>query len=188
MMRPMMTFLTVPRLVGLSLILDIILIDQFVKWWIMEDVLTPTGRDPLGLWAWVLSAPAPMTAEPVTVTSFFNLVMVWNHGISFGMFQSGTPWPLIVMALVISSGFVVWMMRSSAWTQIVPLALVVGGALGNVIDRFRFGAVADFFDLHVMGWHYPAFNIADSAITIGIALLLIDGVFWEPKRQKVTHV
>jgi signal peptidase II len=62
--------------------------------------------------------------------------------------------------------------------------MVIGGAVGNVIDRFRFGAVADFFDFHVAGWHYPAFNIADCGITVGIALLVIDGVFLEPKRSK----
>lgn len=177
-----------PRLVGFALILDIILIDQITKWMAMEVFLVPHGRAPLSLFEWLINAPAQGTADPLPVTSFFNLVMVWNHGISFGMFASGTPWFLIIAALAISAGFGVWLTRVFNWPQAIALGLVIGGAAGNVIDRFRFGAVADFLDFHAYGWHYPAFNVADSAITIGIALLVIDGLFWEPKRKKVEHV
>lgn len=175
------------RLIGFNLILDVILLDQITKWLAMEVWLTPTGRPRLALIDWVMNVPAPMSAEPVTVTSFFNLAMVWNHGISFGLFQTDMPVVLIGTSLVIAAIFTVWLSRVSNWPQAIALALVVGGALGNVIDRFRFSAVADFLDFHYRGWHYPAFNMADAAISCGIALLLIDGVFWEPKRQKVNH-
>jgi signal peptidase II len=176
-----------PRLIGLNLILDIILFDQITKWLAMEVWLKPEGRAPVSLIDWIIYAPAPMSAEPVTVTSFFNIVMVWNRGISFGLFQTHMPLILVGTSLLISAVFGVWLARVRHWPPAIALSLVIGGALGNVIDRVRFGAVADFLDFHWQGWHYPAFNVADAAITCGIALLLIDGVFWEPKRQRVNH-
>lgn len=176
-----------PRLIGFNLILDIILLDQITKWMAMEVWLTPAGRAPLSLIDWIMHTPAPMSAEPVMVAPFFNLVMVWNYGISFGLFQTGMPLILVGTSLLISAVFGVWLARVRHWPPAIALSLVIGGALGNVIDRVRFGAVADFLDFHWRGWHYPAFNVADAAITCGIALLLIDGVFWEPKRQKVNH-
>ncbi len=116
---------------------------------------------------------------PIEVTAFFNLVMVWNTGVSFGMFAdsvSWMPWVLIGVALVIAAGLSVWLWRCADRFIGLALGLVIGGAIGNVIDRARFGAVADFFDFHVAGLHWPAFNIADSAICIGVALLLWDGL------------
>jgi signal peptidase II len=120
----------------------------------------------------------------IEVLPFFNLTMVWNEGISFGMFHGTGIWILVGLSLIITAIFSVWLTRATVWLQAVSLALVIGGAIGNVIDRLRFGAVADFFDFHALGWHYPAFNIADCAIVVGIALLVIDGIFFEPKRTK----
>lgn len=175
-------------LVGFSLAIDTVILDQLSKWLILEFVIREAvqpnvpGKD---LLEWLANAPSRLpNGTTVEVLPFFNLSMVWNEGISFGMFQGSGIWILTGLALIITAVFSVWLTRATGWLQTVSLAMVIGGAVGNVIDRFRFGAVADFFDFHVAGWHYPAFNIADCGITVGIALLVIDGVFLEPKRSK----
>lgn len=120
--------------------------------------------------------------EALPVTGFFNLVLVFNSGAAFSFLAGAGGWQkwfFVCLALAISAWLVV-MIRHHAMERMLPaaLALVLGGALGNVIDRLRFGAVVDFLDFHLAGWHWPAFNIADSAITVGVALLL-----W----QQLTH-
>lgn len=173
--------------VGFSLAIDIIVLDQLSKWLILEYILKnevqPNGLR-VGLWDWIVKAPPRLPHASVEVTPFFNLTMVWNEGVSFGLFHGSGVWILSGLALAITALFSVWLCRATGWLQAVALSLVIGGAVGNVIDRFRFGAVADFFDFHIMGWHYPAFNIADCGIVVGIALLVIDGIFLEPKRAK----
>ncbi len=119
---------------------------------------------------------------PIAVTGFFNLVMVWNRGVSFGMFNRPDiheyqPLILILVALVIVGVLVHWLRKAESRLEMWALALVIGGALGNVIDRAVYGAVADFFDVYVGNWHWPAFNIADSFICIGVFLLVTDGIF-----------
>ena len=110
------------------------------------------------------------------LTSYFNLVMVWNHGISFGLFQSGEigRWILVGFSSLVCFGLSIWLWRQSRPWPVYALAIVVGGAGGNIADRVIRGAVADFFDFHILDYHWPAFNIADSAITIGIVMLLYD--------------
>lgn len=137
-------------------ILAVILADQLVKWLMLEVV---------GI----------ATRPPIEVTSFFRMVMVWNKGISFGMFNEDAgvmPWVFIAIA----AGISVWLLRlavkSPSAAERMSYALIIGGALGNVIDRLRFGAVADFFYFHIGNLGWPAFNIADAAICIGVALLL----------------
>ncbi len=130
--------------------------------------------------AWVLSTFH--LHESVAVTSFFNLVLVMNPGASFSFLADAGGWQkwfFIVLALAISAWLVV-LIRHHAAEKLMPaaLALVLGGALGNVIDRIRFGAVVDFLDIHVASWHWPAFNVADSAISVGVILLI-----W----QQLTH-
>lgn len=111
----------------------------------------------------------------VAVTSFFNLVLVWNRGVSFGMLGGADqPWALVALALVIAGVLVYWLRREARMISRLALWLVLAGALGNVIDRLRFGAVIDFLDFHVGGYHWPAFNVADSAICIGAGLLVLD--------------
>jgi signal peptidase II len=114
--------------------------------------------------------------ESLPVTSFFNLVLVFNSGAAFSFLAGAGGWQkwfFVILALAISAWLVV-MIRHHAAERLMPatLAMVLGGALGNVIDRLRFGAVVDFLDFHVAGWHWPAFNVADSAITVGVLLLL----------------
>src|SRR3546814_6636075 len=96
------------------------------------------------------------------------------------MFAHGaetTRWVLIAVALVIVAVMVVWLRRADRTLVAAALVLVIGGAVGNVVDRLRFGAVADFLDFHLMGYHWPAFNAADAGITVGVALLVLDSLF-----------
>lgn len=131
--------------------------------------------------AWVLWAYRPWT-WPIEVTPFFNLVLVWNEGISFGLLQGNDAslqrWALTALAVVVAAALWWWLRtgehgRSQRW----GLVLIIGGALGNAIDRAVHGAVVDFLDFHVAGWHWPAFNVADSAIVIGAVLLVLDGLW-----------
>jgi signal peptidase II len=116
----------------------------------------------------------------IEVLPFFNLVTVWNYGISFGMFNNGSASGSIVfvgLALAIVVALLLWLRSATSPLVAAALGLVIGGAIGNVIDRLRFGAVFDFLDFHVAGWHWPAFNVADSAICFGVVLLCIDALF-----------
>jgi len=127
--------------------------------------------------------------EPIRLTVFFNIVMVWNHGVSFGLFGSGeeiTRWLLTVFAFAVSIGLVVVMCKQAKALPVVALGLVVGGAVGNAVDRIVYGAVADFFDVHVAGYSWPAFNIADSAITVGVIILVVDALLTPKSAPKVT--
>lgn len=123
------------------------------------------------------------------ILPFFNLTHVWNRGVSFGLFNhdhSGA-WLLVGLSLAITVFFLIWLKRVDHKPLALAIGAVIGGALGNVIDRIRFGAVVDFVDLHVAGWHYPAFNVADSAIVLGIAYIILDSLLFEPKRHKMDH-
>ncbi len=124
-------------------------------------------------------AALDLGSAPQRVTPFFNLVLVWNRGVSFGMFNSGgafAPWLLSGLALAVVVGLLVWLKRSDQLLTGLGLGLVIGGALGNMIDRIRFGAVVDFLDFHLAGWHWPAFNLADAGICVGAVLMLADGL------------
>lgn len=121
----------------------------------------------------------------IELTPFFNLRMVWNPGVSFGMLQADSPvgrWGLVVLSLVISGVFLWWLKSASRRLTAVALGLVVGGALGNVIDRIRFGKVADFLDFHGL-WFPWVFNVADAAITVGAGLLLLDFLLHGEEKQ-----
>ena len=114
------------------------------------------------------------------ITPFFNVVVVWNTGVSFGLLQSKSslaPLLLSGLALAIVAALAVWLRRAENRFVASALGLVIGGALGNTFDRLAFGAVLDFLDFHVAGYHWPAFNVADSAIVVGVIALLYDGLF-----------
>ena len=145
---------------GIGIAILVIAADQLTKWWIIYAFMAP-----------------PRTVE---VTPFFNLVMTWNPGISFGLFNTGSPLNALVLsglALFIVALLLVWLYRSDRLFIGVGIGLISGGAIGNVIDRIRFGAVADFLDFHIAGYHWPAFNVADSMITIGAAMIVLDTLF-----------
>jgi len=148
-----------PPKTGTIIALLVICFDQITKWWVLNIALiSPNG---------------------IALTDFFNLVIVWNSGASFGIFSDGPGWvrfALISFAVIICIILAIWLMRSESNVCIFGLGLVIGGAIGNSIDRIRFGSVLDFLDLHIGHLHWPAFNIADSGITIGVALLILDSV------------
>ena len=116
--------------------------------------------------------------ESHAVTSFFNLVLVYNKGAAFSFLASGTGWQryLFTGLGIVAALFIIYMLHKHAGQRLFSwaLSLVLGGALGNVIDRVLYGHVIDFLDFHLRGWHWPAFNIADSAICVGAALFILD--------------
>jgi signal peptidase II len=119
------------------------------------------------------------------VDGFFRLVSVFNPGVSFGFLggdKALPPWVLSVVAVVVCVGLFVWLRRIDRPLIGWGIGLVIGGAIGNVIDRARWGAVFDFADFHVGQWHWPAFNVADSAIVVGVGLMLIDSLIGEKRR------
>jgi len=125
--------------------------------------------------------------RPVEVLSWFNLTLAHNTGAAFSFLAGGSGWQrwfLSAVAVVIVVAMLVWLWRLPHRARLLPtaLALVIGGALGNLIDRLRFGYVVDFIDWHYNDWHWPAFNIADSAIVLGVALLLLDSLI--PDRRQ----
>lgn len=140
--------------------------DVATKWMILNVVMTP-----------------PRIIE---IAPFFNLTLGFNTGVSFGMFQdvfADRPLILVAAKLFIVAGLLVWAARCEKRLDQLGFGLVAGGAMGNVIDRARHGAVTDFLDFHLFGWHWPAFNAADSAITVGVLLLLLSGLF--PSKSPV---
>jgi signal peptidase II len=116
--------------------------------------------------------------DSLTVTSFFNLVRVHNPGAAFSFLASAGGWQrwLFTGIGVVAALFIVWMLKSHGGQKLFcfALALILGGAIGNVIDRSLYGYVVDFLDFHYAGWHFPAFNVADSGISVGAALLILD--------------
>ncbi len=120
--------------------------------------------------------------ERVEVLPFLNLVLVYNPGAAFSFLSDASGWQrwfFTALALVVSVVILVWLSRLRTGERIpaLGLSLVLGGALGNVWDRLQHGHVIDFIDVHVRGWHWPAFNVADSAITVGVVFLVWDALF-----------
>jgi signal peptidase II len=151
---------------GPLLALAILIMDQFTKW------LALTSLDPY---------------QFREVAPFFNLVLVWNRGVSFGMLNTlgdHGPWLLTLLAGGIGAFLIVWLLRETRPVTRLALWLVLAGAVGNAIDRVRFGAVVDFLDFHAFGYHWPAFNVADSAIVIGAGLILLDSLVLSQTRTK----
>ncbi len=131
--------------------------------------------DQASKWVMIVWVMNPPTIIPVT--SFFNLVSAWNTGVSFSLFAGGpdfTRWILVVVALGIVGFMANWLHKADQKALAIGLGLVIGGAIGNVIDRIVHGAVKDFLDFYVGGWHWPAFNLADSFISVGVALIVLD--------------
>ena len=154
---------------GLGIAVLTLVLDQASKWLILTAVMSP-----------------PRVIEVLPV---FNLVLTFNQGVSFGLFSGEAAWQpylLSALALVISIGLFLWLARRPSAHLAVAVGLIVGGAVGNVIDRIRIAAVVDFLDFHWGGWHWPAFNLADSAITLGvICILLVDILFDGGAKAKV---
>ena len=112
------------------------------------------------------------------ITTYFNLVMVYNKGAAFSFLSDQAGWQryFFTGVSVIASVFILWMLKRNLDQRLFcwSLALILGGAIGNLIDRVAYGHVIDFLDFHMQGWHWPAFNVADSAITVGAILFVLD--------------
>lgn len=123
-------------------------------------------------------AAHPEAARHVTVTGFFNLVLTMNRGISFGIFNDPQTGEIILVALavVIVTGLLVWLRRVKSGLLTIAIGFIIGGAAGNALDRVARGAVVDFLDFHLGQWHPFAFNLADAAISVGVGLLILDGL------------
>ncbi|MBI4195791.1 MAG: lipoprotein signal peptidase [Betaproteobacteria bacterium] len=125
----------------------------------------------------------------VEVTPFFNLVLVYNPGAAFSFLADAAGWQrgLFIAIGLVASVWIVYLLRKYPQQALfcTALSLVLAGAIGNVIDRILFGAVIDFLDFHAFGWHWPAFNVADAAITCGAAMLIWDGL--RPRGTKTSE-
>ena len=140
---------------NIFLILSIVALDQVTK-------LAILGRDVVDVY------------PEMEITSFLNLVLVQNKGISFGLFSRyEVGWLISILTIGIVVVLFIWMRKLERAILALPFSLIIGGAIGNLIDRLNYGFVVDFIDFHFFGWHWPAFNIADSAITVGVIFLLI---------------
>ena len=137
-----------------------IIADQFTKLLIIEYLMTPP--------------------RIIYINEYFNLVLTWNNGISFGLFNNDSKFNALVIS-VIGIGIVLFLIgllsRAETKKLKIGLGLIIGGAIGNIIDRGIYGAAMDFLDIHIGNYHWPAFNIADSCITIGAIILVIDSLF-----------
>tara|TARA_B100002052_G_C15587648_1_gene465145 strand:+ start:131 stop:535 length:405 start_codon:yes stop_codon:yes gene_type:complete len=123
-----------------------------------------------------------------TITSFFKLVYVFNTGISFSLFSNNASWMPIVFSLV---GFIFvlllifWLSKAETRFQASGLGLIIGGALGNITDRLIHGAVFDFLDFHLFEYHFPAFNVADISISLGVIMVIFENIFIQGRKKDV---
>lgn len=116
----------------------------------------------------------PRLEAGIEVLPVFNLVLARNRGVSFGLLASLPWWVLAISGLLVVTVLSVWLWRTDRKLGAAAIGLTMGGALGNIVDRVRFGGVTDFLDFHVGMYHWPAFNFADIAIVIGLALVFVE--------------
>ena len=157
--------LTIKKL-AVPFILILIFLDQVTKWWIINYIMQPIKILP--------------------ITPFFNIVLTWNSGISFGIFSNQGSFSVIILstlATLIVFFLAVWLMKAENKKLIIGLICIIGGAIGNIIDRVYHGAVIDFLDFHIKNYHWPAFNVADSCIFIGATLIILDSLFPNKKEE-----
>ena len=158
------------RLRGLGVFIAVatLTLDQLSKWLILNVIMKP-----------------PFFIE---LMPFLNLVLGYNRGVSFGMFGSDSEivrWLLSALAILIVCSLAIWLLKGDKTRLSIALGLIIGGAIGNVTDRIMIGAVVDFIDFHVGGFHWPAFNVADMGITIGATILILDTIFEHKSDRKV---
>ncbi len=161
-----------PRWIGALLAFALFALDQLAKWWITG----PLGIDRLG--------------DVVEIVPFFDLRYTQNFGVSMGMFQATSDtmrWALVALTGAIALVVTVWMVREDKLADIVPLALILGGALGNIRDRVQLGYVVDYADLHFGDFRpFFIFNLADAAISIGVAIMLARALLVRDKPPRTT--
>lgn len=138
---------------------------------------------------WIVTVPLSLETKPygqIELLPFFNLTWAQNYGISLSMFSDQSPttrWTLVAVTGIVAAAVAFWMTREKAKGDVIALALILGGALGNIVDRARFGYVVDFADLHFGEWRpFLIFNVGDAAITIGVLLLLVRALLTREKK------
>jgi len=148
--------------------LVIFAIDRFSKWWFID----------------VYDLPSRGVVE---ILPIFDVVMVWNRGVSFGLLSANDEigrWALVALNMVIVSVLIYWLRTSKNIFLSGAIGIVVGGAIGNIYDRVKFGAVADFFQFHWQEWYFAVFNVADSFIFIGAVLLIFNSTFGSDTKKQ----
>ena len=155
-----------PSLLWLSLV--VVVLDQLSKYWVVASF---------------------EEYEVLTVWPVFNLTLVYNTGAAFSFLSDAGGWQrwfFIIVAVVVSAILAVWLTRLQPRERLtaVGLAFIIGGAVGNLIDRILLGKVVDFLQWHWQDWYWPSFNLADSAITLGVILLLLDGFFGSGRAKE----
>jgi signal peptidase II len=150
---------SIRRRAGFYLAGLVLLADQFAKYWVLHGAHLTDGH-------------------VLTVLPVLNLVLVWNHGITFGMFAgSASRIILAALATAVVVALFVWLWRSESWLKTLAIGAIAGGAIGNVVDRLHYGAVVDFLQAHVGAIYFPyVFNIGDSAICCGVAALMAESL------------
>lgn len=161
------------RLIGLLIAAVVFMIDQGFKSWIVNDVQLRT-----------------LPGRKVELLPFFDLHWTQNFGVSLGLFTAGSPegrWMLVAMTAAIALFVLIWLLRESKLPDIAALSLVLGGAAGNIRDRYELGYVIDYADLHFGEFRpFLIFNIADAAITIGVVIILARSLFWGEKPKSAS--
>ncbi len=155
-------------LLGLVAAVVVLAADQASKWWILDVVQLPE-------------------VGQIVLLPVLNLTMVWNRGVTFGLLTNFGHWSYLLLAaiaLAVVAGLVVWLRRAESRLVATALGAIVGGALSNVIDRLRFGAVVDFIHAHLGGWSWYVFNLADAAIVCGVAVLVLDSLLPQTRRAR----
>jgi lipoprotein signal peptidase len=153
-----------PIPLGVLSALVVLASDQASKWWILERLHLPE-------------------IGSMVISPFLNFTMVWNRGVTFGLlggFGAASAWILAGVALCVVVALFVWLRRAETTLVALALGAIAGGAVGNVLDRLRFGAVVDFLHAHAYGYSWYVFNVADAAIVCGVAALVLDSLRAKP--------
>lgn len=154
------------RLLGITFALLILAMDQLTKQLVLD---------------WFAQG-----GESITVTPFMNIILAWNPGVSFGFLRAGTAaasWALFALASVISVMVLYWLWQAPNRYQAFCYGAILGGALGNMLDRRAYGAVVDFIDWHAFGYHWYVFNIADCGIVVGALLLVLYALLYDDVKM-----
>ena len=157
-------------LLGLVAAIVVLAADQASKWWILDVVRLPD-------------------IGQIVLLPVLNLTMVWNRGVTFGLLTNFGHWSYLLLtaiALAVVTGLVIWLRRAESRLVATALGVIVGGALSNVLDRLRFGAVVDFIHAHLGAWSWYVFNLADAAIVCGVAALVLDSLLPRERDARST--
>jgi len=159
-------------LLGLASALLVLAADQGSKWWVLNGLRLPELGN-------------------VDVLPVLSLTMVWNRGVTFGLLNSlgaSGSWVLVAGALAIVVALGIWLRRAESRIVAISLGAIAGGAIGNVIDRLRFGSVVDFIHAHAFGWSWYVFNVADAAIVCGVAALVLDNLLSKARGDRLVGI